>query len=52
MSLADSSYDAIIADAMRNRLPEWDPRWLKALLYQESKLNPNARNARSGSLMR
>ena len=39
---ATTVYDATIAEAMRRYLPAWDWRWLKAQLYQESLLNPDA----------
>jgi len=46
LSIIDQTrYDAKIADAMRRFLPMWDDwRWLKAQLFQESRLDPNARS--------
>lgn len=44
-----SIYDAMIAEAMRRFVPMRDWRWGKAQLFQESRLNPIAHNARSGA---
>lgn len=43
------SFDSEIAHWSGRFIPMWDWRYLKAQLYQESLLNPNAVNARSGA---
>jgi membrane-bound lytic murein transglycosylase F len=40
--LGTDRYDGAIRDASRLYLPGWDWRWLKAQLYQESRLDPGA----------
>jgi membrane-bound lytic murein transglycosylase MltF len=39
-----TTYDAMMREAMRAFLPMWDWRWQKAQLFQESRLDPNARS--------